>query len=121
VCRRGGARPAGPTQSPLYWCAANVASHGVQIADQHPALKLGPARIGIRIRVTISTVHRVRTRLGVSCQTWMVRPPELVTDRYEPDHPGEPVHVDHKELGRIPDQGGWRVLERQAGIGKSDT
>jgi len=51
----------------------------------------------------------------------MVRPPELVTDRYEPDHPGEPVHVDHKELGRIPDQGGWRVLERQAGIGKSDT
>jgi hypothetical protein len=35
--------------------------------------------------------------------------------RYERDRPGEPVHIDVKKLGNIPDGGGWRSLGRDAG------
>ncbi len=40
--------------------------------------------------------------------------------RYERDHPGDLVHIDIKKPGRIPDGGGWKVLDRQAGKKNND-
>ena len=91
-----------------------------QIEELRRTLKLGPARIGYRLGVPTSTVHRVLTRLGISRLSWMDRPTGRVIRRYERDRPGELIHVDIKKLGRIPDGGGWKVLGRQAGIKNSD-
>lgn len=87
----------------------------VQIEELRRTLKLGPARIGYRLGVPTSTVHRVLTRLGINRLSWMDRPTGRVIRRYERDRPGELVHVDIKKLGRIPDGGGWKVLGRTAG------
>jgi len=86
-----------------------------QIEELRRTLKLGPARIGYRLGVPSSTVHRVLTRLGVNRLSWMDRPTGRVIRRYERDRTGELVHVDIKKLGKIPDGGGWKVLGRQAG------
>jgi len=86
-----------------------------QIEELRRTLKLGPARIGYRLGVPTSTVHRVLTRLGISRLSWMDRPTGRVIRRYERDRPGELVHVDIKKLGRIPDGGGWKALGRPEG------
>jgi transposase InsO family protein len=78
-------------------------------------LKLGPARIGARLGVATSTVHRILVRLGLNRLAWMDRPTGRIIRRYERERPGELVHVDIKKLGRIPDGGGWKALGRQAG------
>ena len=81
-----------------------------QILELRQTLKLGPARIGYRLGVAPSTVHRVLTRRGLNRLKWMDRPTGRVIRRYERDVPGDLVHLDVKKLGRIPDGGGWRVL-----------
>jgi hypothetical protein len=81
-----------------------------QIAQLRAELKLGPARIGYRLGVAPSTVHRVLVRLGLNRLSWMDRPSGRVIRRYERDHPGSLVHVDIKKLGKIPDGGGWKIL-----------
>jgi len=81
-----------------------------QINELRTTLKLGPARIGYRLGVAPSTVHRVLTRLGLNRLKWMDRPTGRIIRRYERDAPGDLIHVDIKKLGRIPDGGGWRVL-----------
>ena len=81
-----------------------------QIAELRTTLKLGPARIGYRLGVAPSTVHRVLSRLGLNRLKWMDRPTGRVIRRYERDAPGDLIHIDVKKLGRIPDGGGWRVL-----------
>jgi transposase len=86
------------------------------IEELRRTLKLGPARIGFRLGVPTSTVHRVLVRLGLHRLSWMDRPTGRVIRRYERDRPGDLVHVDIKKLGKIPDGGGWKVLGRQAGI-----
>jgi transposase len=86
-----------------------------QIAELRAELKLGPARIGYRLGVAPSTVHRVLVRLGLNRLAWMDRPTGRVIRRYERERPGELIHVDIKKLGQIPDGGGWKVLGRQAG------
>ena len=91
-----------------------------QIEELRRTLKLGPARIGYRLGVPPSTVHRVLTRLGINRLSWMDRPTGQVIRRYERERTGELVHVDIKKLGRIPDGGGWKALGRQAGIKNSD-
>ena len=70
--------------------------------------KLGPARIGPRLGMAPSTVHRVLQRQGLHRLSWMDRPTGRVIRRFERDRPGELVHVDIKKLGRIPPGGGWR-------------
>src|SRR5664280_1594641 len=45
-----------------------------QIEELRRTLKLGPARIGYRLGVPPSTVHRVLTRLGIHRLSWMDRP-----------------------------------------------
>ena len=86
-----------------------------QIAELRKELKLGPARIGYRLGVAPSTVHRVLVRIGLNRLSWMDRPTGRVIRRYERARPGELVHVDIKKLGKIPDGGGWRMLGRTAG------
>jgi transposase InsO family protein len=77
-------------------------------------LKQGPARIGMRLGVPASTVHRVLCRLGLNRLDGLDRPTGRVIRRIHTDHPGELVHVDIKKLGRIPDGGGWRARGRAA-------
>jgi len=86
-----------------------------QIEELRRTLKLGPARIGYRLGVPPSTVHRVLTRLGISRLSWMDRPTGQVIRRYERERTGELIHVDIKKLGKIPDGGGWKVLGRAVG------
>ena len=87
-----------------------------QIEELRRTLKLGPVRIGYRLGVPASTVHRVLARLGINRLSWMDRPTGQVIRRYERERTGELVHVDIKKLGKIPDGGGWKVLGRAAGI-----
>ncbi|WP_370073058.1 IS481 family transposase [Streptacidiphilus sp. MAP5-3] len=77
--------------------------------------KLGPARIGPILGLPASTVHRVLVRHGLNRLSHLDRPTGQVIRRYERSRPGELVHVDIKKLGNIPDGGGHRVIDRQAG------
>lgn len=74
--------------------------------------KLGPARIGWRLGMPASTVHRVLVRLGLNRLVWMDRPTGRVIRRIEHTRAGELVQVDVKKLGRIPPGGGWRAHGR---------
>src|SRR5674476_816662 len=91
-----------------------------QIEELRRTLKLGPVRIGYRLGVPASTVHRVLTRMGLNRLSWMDRPTGRVIRRYERELTGELVHVDIKKLGKIPDGGGWKVLGRAAGSKNND-
>jgi transposase InsO family protein len=75
--------------------------------------KLGPARIGGILEVAHSTVHRVLVRLGLNRVAWMDRPTGQVVRRIHTSRPGELVHMDTKQLGRIPPGGGWRARGRE--------
>jgi hypothetical protein len=86
-----------------------------QIDELRRELKLGPVRIGWKLGVPASTVHRVLVRLGMSRLAWMDRPTGEVIRRYEHDRPGGLVHVDIKKLGKIPDGGGWWAVGRTQG------
>ena len=85
-----------------------------EIVALRRAAKLGPARIGWRLGVAPSTVHRVLVRAGCSRLAWMDRPTGRVVRRITTTRPGELVNIDVKKLARIPDGGGWRALGRQA-------
>jgi len=84
------------------------------IAELRIAAKLGPARIGVRLGIAASTVHRVLIRLGLPRLRWLDRPTGQVIRRYERPRAGDLVHVDVKKLGRIPEGGGWKALGREA-------
>lgn len=75
----------------------------------------GPARIGYLLGLHPSTVHNVLSRLGLSRLASQDRATGRVIRRYEHDAPGDMVHVDIKKLGRIPDGGGHRVMDRAEG------
>ncbi|MGW6786494.1 IS481 family transposase [Streptomyces sp. NPDC054987] len=75
--------------------------------------KLGPARIGPIVGLPASTVHRILVRHGLNRLAWLDRPTGEPIRRYERARPGELVHVDIKKLGRIPDGGGHRVMDRR--------
>jgi transposase InsO family protein len=104
------------------WSCPHQTPPGVEasIEELRRTFKLGPVRIGYRLGVPASTVHRVLVRLGLNRLSWMDRPTGRVIRRYERDHPGDLVHIDIKKLGRIPDGGGWKVLGRRAGKKNND-
>jgi transposase InsO family protein len=85
-----------------------------EILRLREAEKLGPARIGWRLGMPPSTVHRVLTRAGMQRLAWIDRPTGTVVRRIETTRPGELVNIDIKKLSRVPDGGGWRVIGRQA-------
>ena len=76
----------------------------------------GPARIGYRLGMHPSTVHKVLARYKMVKLTWLDRATGREIRRYEHKKPGDMVHVDIKKLGRIPDGGGHKVLGRAAAI-----
>ncbi len=88
-----------------------------RICELRRDCKLGPARIGPILGIPSSTVHRVLTRHGLNQLRWMDRPTGQIIRRYERSRPGEPVHVDIKKLGNIPDGGGHRIMPRQQAAG----
>ncbi len=92
--------------------AATVEARFCQLRQ---ARELGPARIGPVLGLAASTVRRILLRYGQNRPTFLDRPTCQVIHRYERDRPGELVHVDVIELGRIPDGGGHKVLGRQVG------
>lgn len=53
--------------------------------------------------------------VGLSRLAWQDRATGQVIRRYEHEAPGDLIHVDIKKLGRIPDGGGHRVMDRAAG------
>ena len=69
--------------------------------------KLGPARIGYRLGVPSSTVWKVLARHRLNRLAWLDRPTGEPVRRYEKDRPGELIHVDSKQVARIPEGGGW--------------
>jgi transposase InsO family protein len=82
----------------------------------------GPARIAYRLRMAVSTVHKILRRYGCPPLAWTdpatgirIKGTRRQVHSYVWDAPGDLVHVDIKKLGRIPDGGGWRVVGRQAG------
>lgn len=74
--------------------------------------KLGPARLAGIVGVPASTVHRVLVRHGMNRLRWMDRPTGRVIRRIETSRCGELVHIDVKQLARVPDGGGHRKLGR---------
>ena len=80
----------------------------------------GPHRIAWHLHLSRSTVENVLRRYRMPLLSHLdratglpVRRPKPV--RYEHPNPGDLVHVDIKKLGRIPDGGGHRVMNRQKG------
>ena len=89
-----------------------------RIVKLRVAKRLGPARIGSRLGLRPSTVHRVLSRYGCPPLAHLDRGSGRrirQTRRYEHAAPGDLVHVDVKKLGNIPDGGGWRAHGRPIG------
>ena len=78
--------------------------------------RLGPARLAGIIGVPASTVHRVLVRHGVNRLRWMDRPTGRPIRRIETSRCGELVHIDVKQLARVPDGGGHRKLGRSSEV-----
>ncbi|WP_053208325.1 IS481 family transposase, partial [Jiangella muralis] len=82
----------------------------------------GPARIAYRLRMNVSTVHKILRRYGCPPLTWTdpatgvrIKGTRREVNAYTHDAPGDLIHVDIKKLGRIPDGGGHKVLGRARG------
>ena len=76
----------------------------------------GPDVLGADRGVSARTVARVLRWRGMPFLRDLdpltvigIRSSKTTTVRYERDRPGEPVYMDVKKLGRIPDGGGWRA------------
>lgn len=78
-----------------------------EIVTIRQADRLGPARIGFRLGVPSSTVWKVLSRHRLNRLAWLDRPTGQPVRRYEKGRPGELVHVDTKQVARIPEGGGW--------------
>jgi transposase InsO family protein len=89
-----------------------TASAEAAIVELRTTRRLGPARIGPLVGMPPSTVHRVLVRHRVNRLAWMDRPTGRVVRRYEVERPGQLVHVDTKQLARVPDGGGWKLKGR---------
>src|SRR5690606_29008100 len=86
------------------------------------AERVGPDEIAVRTGVPPRTVSRILARHGVPhlarldpSTGELIRASQVTAVRYERDRPGELVHMDVKQLGRIPDGGGWKAHGRASG------
>ncbi|MYR87167.1 IS481 family transposase, partial [Streptomyces sp. SID685] len=89
-----------------------AAATGTHVCGLRRNRELGPARIGPILGLPASAVHRILIRPGLNRLAFLRRSTGEVIRRHERDRPGEPVHVDVRKLGRIPDGGGHKVLGR---------
>ena len=78
-----------------------------EIVAVRQTAKLGPARIGWRLGIPSSTVWKVLARHRLNRLAFLDRPTGERVRRYEKEQPGELVHVDTKQVARIPEGGGW--------------
>ncbi len=78
-------------------------------------LGLRPAKTVGRLELTASTVHAVLTRCEVNrlSHTGSLTGERLM--RCEHPYPGSLVHFDVTKFGRIPDDSGWRFIDKQHG------
>jgi transposase InsO family protein len=82
----------------------------------------GPQWIAWRLKLAVSTVHRILTRWGLNRLKALDRVTRAPV-RYEKNAPGELLHLDVKKLQRIPPGGGrhfdpdWRHDRRHRGHG----
>jgi len=81
-------------------------------------LRQGPHRLAFVVGFPRSTIYRVLWRHGSSRLRDFDRPTGLPV-RYVREHPGELVHIDTKQLGRIPPGGGHRRLSKQETMNRS--
>lgn len=81
-------------------------------------LRQGPHRLAYALGMPRSTVYRVLHRHGVSRLTDNDRSTG-VPIRYVREHPGELIHIDTKQLGRIPPGGGHRQLPKRLSMNRS--
>ncbi|RZT84804.1 transposase IS481 family protein [Pseudonocardia sediminis] len=116
----GAAAMADRSSRPHYSPSRTATRRERRIVSMRVSRRWGPARIGYRLGIAPSTVHRVLVRYRVprladldraTGRPIRTRRPR----RYEHDAPGDLVHVDIKKLGNIPDGGGHRVLGRARG------
>jgi transposase InsO family protein len=82
----------------------------------------GPARIAYKLRMAVSTVHKILSRFHCPPLAWTdpatgirIKWARKKANSYVHENPGDLVHVDIKKLGRIPEGGGHRVLGRAEG------
>ncbi|WP_419846908.1 IS481 family transposase [Candidatus Poriferisocius sp.] len=101
-------RSSRPRRSPRRTCAA-VEERVCRLRRQK---RWGPARIGARLGVPASTVHKILVRNGLNRLSWIDRPTGKVIRRYERPHPGDLVHLDVKKVDKVPPGGGWRAHGR---------
>jgi transposase InsO family protein len=71
-------------------------------------LGVGPHRIAWELGLQASTVYGVLKRAGLAVLACLDRSTRAVI-RYERSRPGELVHLDIKQLGRVPEGGGKRM------------
>jgi hypothetical protein len=71
-------------------------------------LRMTAAEIAETLAMPLSTVAAVLTRIGLGRLSRLAPPGP--PGRYDRRHPGEPVHIDVKKLGRIRDGAGKRFL-----------
>jgi transposase InsO family protein len=97
-------RSARPHRSPTQLAAGTIAT-----IEKLRRLRMTAAQITEVLGVPLSTVSRCLKRIGLGKRS-RLEPPEPA-NRYERRHPGELVHVDIKQLGRISVRGaGHRVV-----------
>ncbi len=82
-----------------------------QVLTMRRELKAGPHRIAPVLGLSRSTVYAILRRHGVSRLCDFDRS-TTVPIRYVRERPGELLHLDVKQLGRIPVGGGHRILGR---------
>lgn len=113
----GVAAMADRSSRPHYSPARTAIRRERRIVSMRVTRRWGPARIGYRLGIAPSTVHRVLTRYRVPHLAELDRATgrPIRARRYEHDAPGDLVHADIKKLGNIPDGGGHKVLGRERG------
>jgi transposase InsO family protein len=89
-----------------------------QVLAARRELRYGPHRLAFFLGMPRSTIYRVLHRHGASRLRDNDRPTGLPV-RYVREHPGELIHIDTKQLGRIPPGGGHRLLPKQESFNRS--
>jgi transposase len=104
-------RSSRPHHSPRQTPAA-VEQQVLRLRREH---RIGPLRLAAHCGIAAFTAHRILNRHGLPALAATDRATSEPVRRFERSRPGELHHVDVKKLGRIPDGGGHKVLNRAAG------
>lgn len=71
--------------------------------------------LGVPARTVSATLRRYQMLYLRDCDPSLIRTSKMTVVRYERSRPGELIHMDVKEIGRIRDGGGWKAHGRQMG------